>query len=452
MVGEKIFVACAPGLEIITAQEMRSLGFIPTNVAAAAVPGGVNAAELDYAVGGVETIISDTNHSDSDADTHRESVYRLNLSLRTASRVLVRLGEFYAAAFSELRKKAGRLDWEAYLLPGQPVALRVTCHKSRLYHSDAVAERVLGAIADRLGSPVPLARFDENAINKLPQLVVVRLLHDKVTISIDSSGEHMHRRGYRLAAAKAPLRENLAAGMLLASAWDRVSPLLDPFCGSGTIPIEAALLAKDLSPGRLRRFAFMDWPGFDQDLYERLLVNSCQSARKHEVYDRKVFNNREWDSPIGDPPDDRDPNALGMTPSAPVSDQIAAAFDKVPTILCSDRDAGAIAMAEANASRAGISDCIEFSCLAVSAVEPPAGPGWVITNPPYGLRVSAQKDLRNLYAQFGKVLRLKCPGWRYAILCNDERLFLNSGLHPKAHLSFENGGVPVTLYCGTVSD
>jgi len=452
VIGEKIFVACAPGLEIITAQEIRSLGFLPTNVAAAAVLGGVNAAKLDYTDGGVETIISSTNNSDSDANTHLEAVYRLNLFLRTASRVLVRLGEFYAAAFSELRKKAGRLEWEAYLSPGQSVALRVTCHKSRLYHSDAIAERVLGAITDRMGSPVPLARFNENASNTLPQLVVVRLLHDHVTISIDSSGEHMHRRGYRLAAAKAPLRETLAAGVLLASGWDRVSPLLDPFCGSGTIPIEAALLAKDLAPGRLRRFAFMDWPGFDQDRYERLLVNSCQSAREHEVYSRKVYNDKAWDWPSGDSLNDRDTKALGMAPAAPVSDHVAGAYDKAPTILSSDRDAGAIAMAEANASRAGISDSIEFSCLAVSAVEPPAGSGWVITNPPYGLRVSAQKDLRNLYAQFGKVLRMKCPGWRYAILCNDERLFSNSGLRPKAHLSFENGGVPVKLYCGTVSD
>ncbi len=410
MAGEKIFVACPPGLEHITAREMRSLGFLPTSAAASGSRRGSRVAEAEYSGGGVETILSGSHDSRSNLETRLESVYRLNISLRAASRVLVRLGEFYSAAFSELRKKAGRLEWERYLSPGRPVALRVSCHKSRLYHSDAVAERVMGAIADRMGSPIPAALFDEDASSSLPQLVVVRLLHDQVTVSIDSSGEHLHRRGYRLAAAKAPLRENLAAGVLLASGWDHVSPLLDPFCGSGTIPIEAAMLSADLAPGRLRRFAFMDWPDFDQGLFERVLVESNRAPGK--VEDQK----------------------------------------KEPAILGSDRDAGAITMAEANAIRAGIAEAIEFSCQAISAVEPPTAPGWVVTNPPYGLRVSAQKDLRNLYAQLGKVLRLKCPGWRYAVLCSDERLFNHTGFHPKTLLSFENGGVQVKLYCGTVSD
>ena len=178
-----------------------------------------------------------------------DELYRANLHLRTASRVLVRLGDFYAAAFSELRKKAGRLEWERYLRPGQPVALHVTCHKSKLYHSDAVAERVAGAIGDRLGRPTTMLKPAESEDDSPPQLVIVRLVNDHCTISIDSSGELLHRRGYRLATAKAPLRETLAAGMLLASGWDVRSPLIDPFCGSGTIAIEAALMRAGLPPG-----------------------------------------------------------------------------------------------------------------------------------------------------------------------------------------------------------
>ena len=329
------------------------------------------------------------------------ALYRLNLELRTASRVLLRLGDFYAVGFAELRKKAARLPWERFLRPGQPAALRVTCHRSRLYHSDAVAERVSAAIGDRLGKPAPLAKFDDRAETPQPALFVVRIVNDRCEISADSSGALLHRRGYRLAVAKAPLRETLAAGMLLAAGWDGKAPLLDPFCGSGTIPIEAAMLAGGLAPGRNRGFAFMDWPGFDGALWRSLLE--------------------------------------GVRPGAAA----------LPAIQASDRDAGAVEMAAANAGRAGVADWIEFSCRAVSAVEPGAS-GWVVTNPPYGLRVSANHDLRNLYAQLGKVLRVKCPGWRFAILCNDFALLRATGLPHDASLQLVNGGVPVRLACGTV--
>lgn len=334
-----------------------------------------------------------------------ETVYRLNLGLRTASRVLLRLGEFHAAAFSELHKRARRLDWARFLRPGQAVAVRVTCHQSRLYHSAAVGRELAKAIGQGLGGEVSLQKFDPQAEGPLPALVLARLVDDQCTISLDTSGELLHRRGYRLASAKAPLRETLAAGLLLASGWDGTSPLLDPFCGSGTIPIEAALIARGLPPGRSRRFAFMDWPDFDPALWQSLLEQSA-AARRAEI----------------------------------------------PPILASDRDAGAIQMAQANAARAGVAGDIQFTCQAVSAVEPPPGPGWVVTNPPYGLRVSGGKDLRNLYAQFGKVLRLKCPGWHAAVLCSDPSLIAQMGHQAAASfdtsLGLVNGGVPVRLAIG----
>jgi putative N6-adenine-specific DNA methylase len=326
-------------------------------------------------------------------------LYRANLHLRTASRILVRLGEFYAAAFSELRKKAGRLPWEEYLAPGQPVALRVTCHKSKLYHSDAVAERMAGAIEDRLGRPSSYRtkRGDDEAVEAISQVIVVRLMHDKCTISLDSSGALLHQRSYRLATAKAPLRETLAAGMLFASGWDKASPLLDPFCGSGTIAIEAALMARDIAPGRARRFAFMDWPNFGPSLWQSVL-------------------------------------AVETRPGA-----------SLPVIIASDRDAGAIEAAKANAARAGVADGIEFSRRAVSAIEPPATPGWIVTNPPYGVRVSGNKDLRNLYAQFGNVLRAKCPGWHLAMLSGNAQLQKSMGLKFEDGVPLVNGGLKVRL-------
>jgi len=397
---DKLFVVCAPGLEPFTAQELVELGLLRGKPSSPlSKTGGIEGGPE----GGVEF-----------QGTLRD-VYRANLHLRTASRVLVRLGAFYAAAFPELVRKAGRLPWERYLAPGQPVALRVTCHKSRLYHSGAVAERVARAMGDRLGQLPPLQKFNpqdgssrEDDDTNLPQLILVRLAHDHCTISVDTSGALLHRRGYRQAVAKAPLRETLAAGMLMASGWDMTSPLLDPFCGSGAIPIEAALMARRIPPGRTRRFAFMDWPNFDAAMWNVLLADS------------------------------------------PLPSQTGEGLGVGAKILASDRDAGAIKSAQANAERAGVADMIEFSCRAVSAIEPPSGPGWVVTNPPYGVRVSAGKDLRNLYAQFGNVLRAKCPGWHIAVLCDSVQLVHNTGLKfdEARSIPLVNGGLKVRLSRG----
>lgn len=378
---DAFFAVTAPGLEAFAALELGRLSLLPAGFVAARGAGGVP--------------------FEGDA----RALQRANLQLRTASRVLVRLAPaFYAASFSELRAKAARLAWGRYLAPGQPVAIRASCHKSKLYHSDAVAERVAGAIADALGKPAPrLKPGDEEAADPA-QLVVVRLADDQCTISIDSSGELLHRRGYRQAVARAPLRETLAAALLLASGWDLRSVLLDPFCGSGTLPIEAALLALGLPPGHNRRFAFMDWPGFDEKAWKQLLAENAAQ-----------------------PP-------AGM-----------------PLLQASDRDAGAVRMAQENAERAGVAAHIEFTCRAVSAIEPPGGPGWVVTNPPYGLRVSQGKDLRNLYAQFGNVLRARCPGWQLAVLCNDLKLLGQMGLALDTSLAFVNGGVNVRVARGAVS-
>ncbi len=369
------FAVTAPGLESFTAEELLTL--FPDHEPVPE-PGGV------------------TFRGDLTA------LYHANLHLRTASRILTRLGNFfYATTFEELQKRASRLPWERFLTPGQPVSLRVTCHKSKLYHSDAVARTMSAALAERLGQPSPIAKLDEET-DQPPQLVVVRLADDKCTVSVDSSGTILHKRGYRLAVAKAPLRETLAAAILMASGWDKVSPLLDPFCGSGTIPIEAAMMALDIPPGLNRRFAFMDWPGFDERLW----------------------------------PSVQTPLTINHNPSL--------------TILASDRDAGAIKMSQANAERAGVADFIEFKCHAVSSVTPPASKGWVVTNPPYGLRVRSGADLRNLYAQFGNVLREKCPGWDVSVLCSDPALLGQMQVQMDTSLALVNGGIHVRLGRGFV--
>jgi putative N6-adenine-specific DNA methylase len=229
------------------------------------------------------------------------------------------------------------------------------------------------------------------------------LYKDQVTVSMDSSGELLHRRGYRHAVAKAPLRETLAAAMVMASGWDKKSPFIDPFCGSGTIPIEAALLALGIPPGLNRPFAFMGWPNYDEDRWR---------AIRAEVGPLSVV--------------------------------------ELP-IYASDRDAGAVQMARENAQRAGVAGAIQFECRAVSAIQPPEARGWVVTNPPYGLRASEGKDLRNLYAQLGNVLREKCPGWNVSVLSNDFMLLGQTGFKLETSFSMVNGGIPVKLGRGTVS-
>ena len=380
----RLFAVCANGFEPFTRQELARLGLVVSSAPAQII----QPQPQDEETGGIEF------------SGGIEVLYRANLHLRTASRVLLRFGEFHAAAFSELRRKTKVLPWELYLSPGQPVAIRVTCRKSRLYHSAAVAREIATAIGDKLGTKPELLPFSEELET---QLIIARLVDDECTLSIDTSGALLHRRGYRLATAKAPIRETLAAAMLLASGWDAKSPLLDPFCGSGTIPIEAGLMARGIPPGGVRRFAFMDWPEFDLSLWESLLAESQRQLRT-----------------------------------------------ALPKIQASDRDAGAIRMAQANAERAGVAENIEFTCRAVSAVEP-AGTGWVVTNPPYGLRVRSSHDLRNLYAQFGKVLRMKCPGWQVAILCSEMSLLNTIGMKLDTSISWVNGGIQVRLGRGVVS-
>ena len=376
---ETLFAITAPGLERLAADELRTAAVVPEDRAVLTFAGGA-AIEGDTA-----------------------ALYRANLLSRTASRVLVRLPTFHAAAFSELRKKAARLSWERFLAPGRPLAVRATCRGSKLYHSEAVAERVVAAVGDRLGIASPRVKPAGDDAEDPAQLVLVRIVGDLCEASVDSSGALLHRRGYRLAVAKAPLRETLAAGAILASGWDRASPLLDPFCGSGTIPIEAGLLAQGLAPGRNRRFAFMDWPCFDEAQWRAI---SAEAAIRR---------------------------------AAPA-----------PIIVGSDRDAGAIRTAGENAARAEVDRLVRFAQRAVSAIEPPAGLGWVVTNPPYGRRLGADRDLRDLYARLGDVLRERCAGWRVAILCSEVDLLRRTRLDLDTSLSFSHGGLRVRVGRGMI--
>jgi putative N6-adenine-specific DNA methylase len=385
----QIFATTAPGLESIAAGELKSFG-----VKGRQEVGGV-------AIGG---------------DLDR--IYHANLWLRTASRVLVRLGEFHASTFYELVRRSRKLPWEDFLPETGTVEVRVTCRKSRLYHSDAVAERVLSAIASTASGRLELraGSFESDdaesgeleepstAAKDSSQLIIVRIVNDQCEISADSSGDLLHRRGYRKEIAKAPLRETLAAAMLLASGWDgkRGEPLVDPMCGSGTIPIEAALIARGIAPGVERQFQFMRWPSFDRGVWNELV----EKARG------------------------------GVTSSG-------------PEIVGADRDAGAISAATHNAARAGMGGYIRFSAESLSGSiskleDVGAGEGWILTNPPYGVRTGEGTDLRDLYATLGKTLKTK-RGWRLGLLTSDVALAGQMRLPLRPRFSTSNGGIPVSF-------
>lgn len=375
-----MFAVAAPGCAPLIAAECVALGLTPREVTPAGVALDLTPAEL----------------------------FTLNCWTRLASRVLVRLAEFEARDFATLEKQAARVPWGRVLASGVTVRLRVTCKKSRLYHSDAVAERVARGITGAIaGAQVGArARDDEDDDGTddatASQLIVVRFDRDRCTISADSSGALLHRRGWRQAVAKAPLRETLAAMMLAALPWDGDVPLVDPFCGSGTIGIEAALRARRMAPGLGRRFAMERWPGADGVAYEAV----------------------------------RDAARAVALPSV-----------GVPIVL-RDRDAGAIAAALANADRAGVLADLVIEQGPLSETDLTAlGPrGVLLTNPPYGLRVSDGADLRGLYARLGDVLRAGGRGWRLGLLVPPDRTLTGQiGVRLTPLVRTANGGLPVEL-------
>ncbi|CAN5668997.1 RNA methyltransferase [soil metagenome] len=379
----QIFAVAAPGLEELLTRELHGLGLNAT-----AIPGG---AEWEGSL---------------------TDVHRANLHSRLATRVLVRVAEFRARTFFELERHAGKVPWDRFLNREQPLHLRVSCKKSKLYHEGAVAERLRRAAEQRVG-PLATAEVstDEDEIGGTTQLVVVRFLHDRCTMSADTSGEALYRRGYRQALARAPLRETLAAALLHASGWHESQSLLDPMCGSGTIPIEAALLARNIAPGIAnaqlipRAYAFQSWPDHDAVMWEGAVEQARSGIR--EV--------------------------------------------RTVAIQASDRDAGAVQAATANAQRAGVLDALTIQQSSLSSVSPPAEPGWLLTNPPYGLRVSERSELRNLYAAIGRLARESLSDWNIGILAADDRLAAQLGIRFREAFHTRNGGIPVRFLTGEVS-
>lgn len=360
----EIFLVCAPGLEAALCAEARANRFKQAKT----MPGGVTIK------GGWP------------------DVWRANLMLRGAGRVVARIGAFRAFHLAQLDKRARRFPWGEVLRPDVAVRVEVSCKASRIYHSGAAAERIGKAIRDQLGCI--LAEEAEVQIK-------ARIEDDLCTIGVDTSGELLHKRGHKEAVNKAPMRETMAALFLRQCGYDGTLPLVDPMCGSGTFVIEAAEIAAGLVPGRSRHFAFEKLATFDPAAWEKLK----QSAQQH----------------------------VAMPPLR---------------FFGSDRDAGAIVMSRANAERAGVADITRFEQATISELKAPDGPpGLVIVNPPYGDRIGDKSTLHALYRALGQTLKTRFAGWRVGIITSDAMLARATGLDfapPAAPVL--HGGLRVTLF------
>jgi putative N6-adenine-specific DNA methylase len=359
----EIFLAAPPGLEAVLHDEVRGKGFKQ----AKPVPGGVTIR------GGWP------------------EVWRANLWVRGAGRVLARLDTFRVTHLAQLDARARRVEWARVLRPDVPFRVEATCTGSRIYHSGAAAERIARAIHETVGAP---------ASDEAELTVRARIERDVCTISLDTSGEPLHRRGFKPEVNAAPMRETLASLFLRQCGFTGSESVLDPMCGSGTFVIEAAEIAARLNPGRGRSFAFEKLASFDAAAWAAM--RAVRSARE---------------------------------PAAPC--------------FGSDRDAGAVAMSRANAERAGVAAFTHFHQGPIGALSVPEGavPGLVMVNPPYGGRLGERGALLPLYQTLGQVLRERFAGWRVGIVTSEARLAQATGLPflpPGAPVP--HGGLRVMLY------
>ncbi len=359
----KLFAVAQPGIEEVTAGELKEL-----NICGKVVPGGV------------------------EFEGELRELYLTNLWLRSASRILVRLCTFRAKHFAELVRKASKCPWGEFITPQLPIKVRATSRRSKLYHTRAIEERVLRAIKEAVGFEPKTTNYEDQGTS-----VIVRFENDLCTISINSSGALLHKRDYRVRDVEAPLRENLAAAMVLLSGWRGEVPLIDPFCGSGTIPIEAALIASNTPPGIKREFAFMKWRNFDRKLWEEIREEALKGLREVEV-----------------------------------------------PILGFDIDPLAVEAAEENSQAAGVSRIVSFKNLSFPTLN--FERATVVTNPPYGIRLGI-KNARQLYRQLGIWVRKSFKSFKLLFLSPDKRLAKEVSPNATMLTYFDNGGIKVGLYC-----
>lgn len=327
-----------------------------------------------------------------------EALCRANVFLRTAERVLIKIGRFTAETYEELFQGTRALPWEEYIpREGKFWITKAASVKSRLFSPSDIQRIMKKAMVERMRESYGLERFPEDG-EDFP--VRVFLLKDEVTVGLDTTGESLHKRGYRRLTARAPIAENLAAAMILLTPWHGDRILVDPFCGSGTIPIEAAMLAANMAPGMKRGFTAQSWPHVAG---ERVWRDTLEEAR--ELVDLSV----ETD------------------------------------IQGYDLDDAMVSIARENARLAGVEKLIHFQRREVAKLSHPRKYGFIITNPPYGERLEEKEALPALYQTLGQRFR-GLDGWSLYLITSYEQAERDIGRRADKNRKIYNGMMKTYYY------
>ena len=324
--------------------------------------------------------------------------YRANLWLRSANRVVMLLSEFPAPTPAALYEGTRRIPWHDLFSADRTIAVDATVRDSGITHSHFAAQKAKDAIVDGFRE-IAGRRPDVDA--KSPDVrIVVRIVRDECAVSLDTSGESLNRRGYRMNPSEASLKETLAAGLLLLAGWRGDEPLIDPACGAGTIPIEAALIAGNVAPGSFgRSFGFQLFHGFDRKRWEELLSEAREAARR------------------------------------PVPVRIEG----------SDISPAAVGGALKNAINAKVNERVLFNARSVRNLDPGEGPGTILCNPPYGARLPGGEEAEAFYREMGEALKKRCRGWTAYLLSGNPALTRFLGLRASRKFPVMNGPIDCRL-------
>lgn len=327
------------------------------------------------------------------------AMVRANLWLRSADRVLLKMGEFQAETFEELFQQTKGIPWEDWIPEDGRIIVNGTSVRSQLHSVPDCQSIVKKAIIERMKETYEQEWFPETGAE---YSIKVTLLKDRVTVTMDTSGAGLHKRGYRVSNVTAPIKETLAAAMVQLSFWKEGRLLADPFCGSGTIAIEAAMIGRNIAPGLSRRFAAEEWDVIPHKLWKEERTAAFSAIR----------------------------------------------YDQELKIIGSDISLQAVEAARENALEAGVDDCIEFHQAPVSSLTATESHGVIICNPPYGERIGEEKEIREMYQVLARFMKAN-PTWSLYLITSDQEFearFLGADHPADRRRKLYNGRLEVCLY------
>ncbi|MBC6418255.1 MAG: RNA methyltransferase [Prochloron sp. SP5CPC1] len=329
---------------------------------------------------------------------HKILLYRVNLWARTIFRVLMPIKEIKCSNREELYKNVNKIPWKDYLEPNNTLAVNCTGGNKNLNHSHFTALEIKNAIVDQQRTKTGKRSHIDTENPDI--LINAHINAGRCILSLDSSGSSLHRRGYHQAMGLAPLKESLAAALLHMAKWEPTIPFLDPLCGSGILPLEAALKGLNIAPGLYRqRFGFETWKDFDPTLWQKIKTDA-QDSQLSEL--------------------------------------------KAP-IFGSDRDSNMIRQARSNAQNCSLDSQIQFSLQELSQIEAPTDSGIIICNPPYGKRIGSNAELGDFYKLLSDVLKQRFKGWIAYVLMGNKELGKRIRLRTSRRIPVYNGSLPCTL-------